>query len=55
MNEPIMHTLRPLEETEQEEEEEEQQISSTESKESSQKTGMLHLIECKTSLIIYNN
>ena len=44
MNEPAMHTLNPLEETEQEDEEEEQQISDTESKESHKKTGMLHLI-----------
>ena len=34
MNEPAIHTLNPLEETEQEDEEEEEQISDTESKES---------------------
>ena len=40
MNEPIIHTLRPLEENEQEEEEEEEeQMSPTESKESPQKIG----------------
>ena len=44
MNEPVMHTLNPLEETEQEDEEEEQQISDTESKDSHKKTGMLHFI-----------
>ena len=43
MNEPVLHTLRPLEENEQEEEEEEEeQISPTESKESSQKIGRLY-------------
>ena len=43
MNEPVVHTLRPLEENEQEEEEEEQQqVSPAESKESSQKIGTLH-------------
>ena len=45
MNEPVMHTLNPLEETEQEdEEEEEQHISDTEAKESHKKTGILNLI-----------
>ena len=42
MNEPVMHTLRPLEENEKEEEEdeEEEKSSTAESKESYEKIGM---------------